>query len=129
MINNDYLNRRLDGDSLVNLSSLEGIAQESPTSNKVGELQTTSKFMGNNDHISQSNLEYFIEILNELYTENQSLKNGDDYHKLVLSKLDQEIEFYHQVLDTAASEKKKIYFEIINCLEEVKEELQGEDYC
>ena len=39
MINTDYLNRRLDGDSLVNLSSLEGIAQESPTSNKVGELQ------------------------------------------------------------------------------------------
>ena len=47
----------------------------------------------------------------------------------MLSKLDDEIDFYHQVLDKAASDKKKIYFEIINCLEEVKEELQGEDYC
>lgn len=92
-------------------------------------IYTTSKFMGNNDHISESNLKYFVEILNELYTENQALKNGNDYHKLVLSKLDDEIDFYHQVLDKAASDKKKIYFEIINCLEEVKEELQGEDYC
>ena len=92
-------------------------------------IYTTSKFMGNNDHISESNLKYFVEILNELYTENQALKNGNEYNKLVLSKLDDEIDFYHQVLDKAASDKKKIYFEIINCLEEVKEELQGEDYC
>lgn len=92
-------------------------------------IYTTGKFMGNNDHISESNLKYFVEILNELYTENQALKNGNEYHKLVLSKIDDEINFYHQVLDKAASDKKKIYFEIINCLEEVKEELQGEDYC
>ena len=92
-------------------------------------IYTTSKFMGNNDHISEYSLRYFVEILNELYTENQALKNGNEYHKLVLSKLDDEIDFYHQVLDEAASDKKKIYFEIIKCLEEVEEELQGEDYC
>lgn len=34
--NNDYLNRRLDGDSLVNLHSLECTAQESSTSTKLG---------------------------------------------------------------------------------------------
>ena len=36
MKNNDYLNRRLDGDSLVILHSLECTAQESPTSTKLG---------------------------------------------------------------------------------------------
>lgn len=37
--NNDYLNRRWDGDSLVNLHSLECTAQESPTSTKLGNFK------------------------------------------------------------------------------------------
>lgn len=37
--NDDYLNRRLDGDSLVNLLPLGSIAQESPTSTKLGNFK------------------------------------------------------------------------------------------
>ena len=97
------------------------------------------KFMCDDLPVSISNLKYFFNKLNEYYDENQALKNSNDYHALVLSKLDRLIDefnfYFNKSLERYTknrTEKDRLnylsYMDVVSSLEYVKEELQGEDY-
>ena len=87
------------------------------------------KFMGEDGPVSISNLKYFTSKLNEYYNENQALKNGNEYQKILLKKLDKfmdEWTFYY----THSNDKdlKKAYLEVLKMLNDIRDEFTGEEY-
>lgn len=89
--------------------------------------------------INKENMRYLTGKLNELYNENQALKNHDNYHQFVMSKLDKLIDEFHFYVDRSferyhesKSDNDRLtffsYLDVVNSLEYVKEELQCEEY-
>lgn len=93
----------------------------------------------NGQPISIKNIQYILDKLNELYLENQALKNDSEYHKIVMGKLDEKIEEwefyftnslkrYHETRNPEDRLLHKAYGWTLNDLNYVKDELQGEEY-
>lgn len=96
-------------------------------------------FMGDGSKISKTNFQYLVDKLNELYVENQALKNDSEYHQIVMDKFDEHIkewEFYfinslERYSETDKQEDlllHKAYGWTLADLSCIKDELQGEEY-
>jgi len=102
-------------------------------------------YAGDDSHFSDgpcsiSNLKYLCDKLNELYIENQALKNGDAYQQLVLSKIDRLIDEYEfffvqrmkEYIESDRDEKLKfkrdLYGQFLLDLQYIRNELTGEEY-
>ena len=85
--------------------------------------------MGENGPVSISNLKYFTSKLNEYYNENQALKNGNEYQKILLKKLDKFMDewtfYYTHSNDT---DLKKAYLEVLKMINDIRDEFIGEEY-
>lgn len=94
----------------------------------------TRGFMGDGRKISEENFKYLIGKLNDLYVENQLLKNNDEgYHKLVMDKIDKEKAEYMALSEIALEDGNKelaqFFLQVYDVLDEVQEDtIQGEEY-
>ena len=80
--------------------------------------------------VNKENIEYIIGKLNELYEENKALKNGNKYHQLLMDKFDEEMEEWLWYLENSRGDRsmKRVYWEVIRCLGDIKEVLDGDEY-
>lgn len=92
-----------------------------------------SRFMGTDSRISKTNFEELFNKLNELYRENQALKNGNEYHKILKEKFRKEehelLESYESAYQLGSKDTARFYMDLINILGEIEQHtFQGEEY-
>lgn len=83
--------------------------------------------------IVKKNFEDLFSKINELYNENQALKNSNEYHQILKRKFDAEekklLGLYDVALKSGHKENAKIYLDVINILGEIwQHTFQGEEY-
>lgn len=83
--------------------------------------------------IVKKNFEDLFSKINELYNENQALKNGNEYHQILKKKFDAEekelLGLYEVALKSGHKENARIYMDVINILGEIwQHTFQGEEY-
>lgn len=83
--------------------------------------------------IVKKNFEDLFSKINELYNENQALKNGNEYHQILKKKFDAEekelLGLYEVALKSGHKENARMYMDIINILGEIwQHTFQGEEY-
>lgn len=83
--------------------------------------------------IVKKNFEDLFNKLNELYNENQALKNGNEYHQILKKKFDAEetelLGLYEVAMKSGHKENARMYMDIINILGEIwQHTIQGEEY-
>ena len=88
----------------------------------------------NNQKIRLKTIIMLVDKINELFKENQYLKNNDKaYHKLVMNKLKKEAEHYFDLWQVAMKKNHKdnadFYLEVYKALYDVRDyTIQGEEY-
>lgn len=98
-----------------------------------------TEIFGNGKHINEANFQYYVDKMNELYMENQALKNNNEYHQIVMDKLDKAIEEYEFFYITSLKrynetkkEKDKLlhmaYGWTLTDLQCIQDDLQGDEY-
>lgn len=90
-------------------------------------------FMGCDSKISRYNFIELFSKLNELYWENQALKDGNEYHKILKEKFKEEkdtlFSLWSIALEKDDKDNAKYYLDLMNTLGEIEQyTFQGEEY-
>ena len=91
------------------------------------------------EKLSKTHMTYLIQKMNELYNENQALKEGSKYHQIVIKKIDElieEFEFYSvqsygRYLDSEDEKDKLVYqsyMDVSLSLQYIRSIIQGDEY-
>lgn len=87
----------------------------------------------NGEVYNEENFKELFRKLNELYLENQALKNNDGYHQMVMSKFDKWIHEFEKLalisLESKDNDTFRYYNDVGSTLEDIKQHtFQGEEY-
>ena len=82
---------------------------------------------------NENNFKELFKKLNELYLENQALKNNDKYHQIVMDKFNKEIKEFEGLaflcLERDDTDNWRYYHDVASTLEDIRQHtFQGEEY-